>query len=264
MDRRWTPPHVAHEPYGRYPGLLSRLAGCCGSGVERVERRAHGGKRHRAGQSGTLDVATPDGRRRGRVPITSASSNNRFDPCSGAERNLTSMSRTPQRSRLLGGCEGPKRIAGAPTGSSGIKHVTTSPSRYSASRGVWIYRNVRGHSRLAVKGDKSRVGESFDAVLRGRAGRLLRHLRGAHKRREVRSGNLGLDAPGKREGSRPCRGIDRPEAKRHAEASPAPLFGPATADRRTAARVRHRRRSRPCSAPRRARRPHPRVQSRSV
>jgi hypothetical protein len=47
-------------------------------------------------------------------------------------------------------------------------------------------------------------------------------------------------------------------------ASPAPLSRPATADRRTTARVSDRRRSRPCSAPRPARRPHPRIQNRSV
>jgi hypothetical protein len=39
---------------------------------------------------------------------------------------------------------------------------------------------------------------------------------------------------------------------------------PATTNRRTAARVRDRRRPRPCSAPRRARRAHPRVQDRGV
>ena len=48
------------------------------------------------------------------------------------------------------------------------------------------------------------------------------------------------------------------------QASPAPLFGPATTNRRTAARLRDRRRSRPCSPPRPARRPYPRVQGRGV
>ena len=47
-------------------------------------------------------------------------------------------------------------------------------------------------------------------------------------------------------------------------ASPPPLPPPATANRRTAAGVRDHRRSRPCSAPRRARRAHSRVQGRSV
>src|SRR6266545_3528597 len=47
-------------------------------------------------------------------------------------------------------------------------------------------------------------------------------------------------------------------------ASPAPLLEPEIADRSVAAENRRRRPSRPCSATRRARRPHPRVQSGSV
>ena len=47
-------------------------------------------------------------------------------------------------------------------------------------------------------------------------------------------------------------------------ASPPPLPRPATTNRSTAARVRDRRRPRPCSAPRRARRTHPRIQGRGV